>query len=347
MESPKEDLNTLISFGFSEAEAVEALAQHPDDIEAATNYIVNIQETRTSKREAKSAEIGVVDLTKEEEKVRKSFKCVTCSKVEGKKYLYRTIQDLNLHAEKSGHQDFEESEQEVKKLTPEELKEKVEQLELKLKQKRIEREKREKKEAIEREKLRRLNGQKHLETREKMELEKKKRDREKERAEEIKNKLIKEEEIKKFAAQLANQEKSRAVQQGKSIQEAQQIYDSVYMKRLESAGLMKTEETAKSLSFEEKLNNIIKAMNVLDHKDSIKATLKKILLNVIQNPHEEKYRKLKTSNPAFQKRVGKFASGVMLLKLVGFEKKNIEGVPFLLMPNDTSLEPLRQVVKRI
>ncbi|GAB4844083.1 hypothetical protein Ancab_014047 [Ancistrocladus abbreviatus] len=54
--------------------------------------------------------------------------------------------------------------------------------------------------------------------------------------------------------------------------------------------------------------------------------------NVARNPDEEKFRKIRLSNQAFQDRVGGLKGGIEFLELCGFEK--IEGGEFLFMPRD-------------
>ncbi|KAJ4717492.1 UBX domain-containing protein 1-like [Melia azedarach] len=54
--------------------------------------------------------------------------------------------------------------------------------------------------------------------------------------------------------------------------------------------------------------------------------------NVIKNPNEEKYRKIRLGNPLFQERVGSLKGGTEFLELCGFEKT--EGADFLYLPSD-------------
>ncbi|KAK3021638.1 hypothetical protein RJ639_046362 [Escallonia herrerae] len=53
--------------------------------------------------------------------------------------------------------------------------------------------------------------------------------------------------------------------------------------------------------------------------------------NVARNPDEEKFRKIRLSNPAFQDRVGAFEEGTEFLELCGFERV---GDKFLYLPKD-------------
>ncbi|KAL2923361.1 UBX domain-containing protein 1 [Bienertia sinuspersici] len=54
--------------------------------------------------------------------------------------------------------------------------------------------------------------------------------------------------------------------------------------------------------------------------------------NVVKNPEEEKYRKIRLSNQAFKDRVGGLKGGIEFLELCGFEK--IEDGEYLFMPRE-------------
>lgn len=54
--------------------------------------------------------------------------------------------------------------------------------------------------------------------------------------------------------------------------------------------------------------------------------------NVVKNPDEEKFRKVRLSNQAFQDRVGELKGGIEFLELCGFEKT--EDGEFLFMPRE-------------
>ena len=49
-------------------------------------------------------------------------------------------------------------------------------------------------------------------------------------------------------------------------------------------------------------------------------TIKVVLANIVKNPTEEKYKKVKTTNPNFQERVGKIPYGLKCLIQVGFKE---------------------------
>ncbi|KAK9069364.1 hypothetical protein SSX86_011267 [Deinandra increscens subsp. villosa] len=52
--------------------------------------------------------------------------------------------------------------------------------------------------------------------------------------------------------------------------------------------------------------------------------------NVARNPDEDKFRKIRLSNPAFKERVGVFEQGPKFLELCGFER--VEGGKYLFLP---------------
>ncbi|XP_061355481.1 uncharacterized protein LOC133300012 [Gastrolobium bilobum] len=54
--------------------------------------------------------------------------------------------------------------------------------------------------------------------------------------------------------------------------------------------------------------------------------------NVVRNPEEEKFRKIRLTNQSFQERVGALNGGIEFLEICGFEK--IDGGEFLFLPRD-------------
>ncbi|KAL5711664.1 hypothetical protein ACHQM5_013925 [Ranunculus cassubicifolius] len=75
-----------------------------------------------------------------------------------------------------------------------------------------------------------------------------------------------------------------------------------------------------------------------NHKDEdakVKRAFQTLLTyvgNVARNPDEEKFRKIRLSNPSFHDRVGSFKEGIDFLELCGFEK--IEDGEFLFLARD-------------
>lgn len=93
----------------------------------------------------------------------KSIKCTDCNR------LFQTQGEVEFHAAKTGHINFNESTEEKKPLTEEEKRDQLAKLEDKLRQKRVERDDREKADAVERERLRIRSGKDMGEARRKME----------------------------------------------------------------------------------------------------------------------------------------------------------------------------------
>ncbi|XP_031285521.1 UBX domain-containing protein 1-like [Pistacia vera] len=75
--------------------------------------------------------------------------------------------------------------------------------------------------------------------------------------------------------------------------------------------------------------------NYKDEDARVKMAFQTLLIyvgNVVKNPNEEKFRKIRLSNPLFQQRVGSLEGGIEFLELCGFER--IEGDNFLFLPRD-------------
>ncbi|EIE21636.1 hypothetical protein COCSUDRAFT_30128 [Coccomyxa subellipsoidea C-169] len=69
------------------------------------------------------------------------------------------------------------------------------------------------------------------------------------------------------------------------------------------------------------------------------ATLLKYCGNIVRDPNEEKFRKIRLSNAAFQTRVGSVEGSLRFLELLGFDKD--AGGEFIVMPRDkVSVETL-------
>ncbi|XP_015086762.1 UBX domain-containing protein 1-like [Solanum pennellii] len=69
-------------------------------------------------------------------------------------------------------------------------------------------------------------------------------------------------------------------------------------------------------------------------------TLLVYVRNIVSNPDEGKFRKIRLSNPAFQARVGIFKEGVQFLQLCGFERAE-EGDFLVLRSNKVNMALLR------
>ncbi|RLM60958.1 hypothetical protein C2845_PM14G18840 [Panicum miliaceum] len=61
-------------------------------------------------------------------------------------------------------------------------------------------------------------------------------------------------------------------------------------------------------------------------------TLLKIIANIVKNPEEKKFRRIRLSNPIFKDRVGNLQGGIEFLELCGFQRLSASG--YLVMPRD-------------
>ncbi|KAG5866223.1 hypothetical protein JTB14_033439 [Gonioctena quinquepunctata] len=191
-------IDTLIEMGFSKERAELAVKRTgTEDVQAAMDWLLSHEEElgapetiAPSESEVPSEQIP--SLSDQESAVpegpgkptpeAKSIKCDDCGK------LFKTNEEVEFHAAKSGHGNFSESTEEKKPLTDEEKKAQLDKIEAKLKQRRLEREAREKEEALLREKNRIKSGKELLEVKKKHEelemkkiIEQRKREKEEER----------------------------------------------------------------------------------------------------------------------------------------------------------------------
>ncbi|KAJ1451768.1 hypothetical protein M885DRAFT_342078 [Pelagophyceae sp. CCMP2097] len=139
--------------------------------------------------------------------VAKAFKCVETGR------LFRTSDEVQAYATRTGRSDFEETTEEKKSLTEAEKKEKISELKALAASRRLEREQVEKVGDIEAEKKRREAGSKTAETRES--LEKAARMREADRAKREKNTALRERE--RLRAEIAKDKAERRARGGKLV----------------------------------------------------------------------------------------------------------------------------------
>lgn len=89
-----------------------------------------------------------------------------------------------------------------------------------------------------------------------------------------------------------------------------------------------TQQGKKEYSPVDDVEHLIKAIKTLyptfrneDKAKNCFNTLKVILTNIIKNQSEEKYRKVKTTNPNFQERVGSINLAIKILEHLGFKEE--------------------------
>ncbi|EFA10323.1 UBX domain-containing protein 1 [Tribolium castaneum] len=178
-------VDTLVEMGFSKARAELAVSKTgTEDIQVAMDWLLSHEEELEDMPEPpQAADASAPEAQPSPEgQVVRSFKCDDCGK------LFKSQDEVEFHATKSGHEHFSESTEEKKPLTEEEKKEQLAKIEAKLKQRRMEREAREKQEALEKERSRIKSGKELLEAKKKHDeiemkklVEQRKREKEEER----------------------------------------------------------------------------------------------------------------------------------------------------------------------
>lgn len=92
---------------------------------------------------------------------------------------------------------------------------------------------------------------------------------------------------------------------------------------------------------------IIKNCNTLDKAEDCIETLKKYLTNIINNPAEEKFHKIRMSNRIFCDKVANAEGSSEFLSAAGFEKKTMENDEFMVWSSDYPTEMLVQLIEAL
>ncbi|KAH8929046.1 hypothetical protein BT69DRAFT_1329068 [Atractiella rhizophila] len=157
MSDPAHDLalKELTSMGFSEAKSKKALKQTKNSgTQAALDWLLAHADDPEPQEEEKDDDDEDEALAGEAAGGEaKSLKCLQCGKI------FRNTALASYHGDKSGHDQFEESTEEVKPLTEEEKKEKLAELREKMAAKRALKAKQEAEDAKKNEAIRRKGGQ--------------------------------------------------------------------------------------------------------------------------------------------------------------------------------------------
>jgi UBX domain-containing protein 1/4 len=306
----------LFSDGGTVESAVEWLLQHQDDVDIDEPIPVGAGKA-------------------------KSYKCNECG------MILSNMANLELHANKTGHSDFEESTMSVKPMTPEEKAAKIAEIKRLLKSKRAEREEAEKVDHVEREKLRRFMGKEMAKTREQMDMEQRKRDalarkREKEDQQKERERIRRELE-KDRAERKANKGKlhSSLGVEGYNPSAIQYDNDSgadvVPSKPKETkADVGKIDEYIKKVSSYRAGGDGGKCLKIL----------KAYIGNVADKPDEPKFKMINMDNAAFKTKVKPFIGGKHLLLAVGFGPK--DGDPSMLeLKENADIQLLRETKEKL
>uniref|UniRef100_A0A8R1XWX7 UBX domain-containing protein n=1 Tax=Onchocerca volvulus TaxID=6282 RepID=A0A8R1XWX7_ONCVO len=87
---------------------------------------------------------------------------------------------------------------------------------------------------------------------------------------------------------------------------------------------------------------MIFSLNGPDKRENASEIIQKYLTNLIENPDENKYRRIRMNNKIFQERVSCANGGKEFLLACGFEEKNLinneQQEPFLVIPDDKALD---------
>ena len=313
----KEDIETLTSaMGFSEIRAKKGLLNgNGGTVEGAVEWLLQHQDDDNiddpiEKVPKKAGEGGGL--------VAQSYKCNDCGKI------LSNMANLELHANKTGHSDFEESTEFKKPLTAEEKQAKILEIKSLLKAKRMDRESTEKAENVDREKQRRFMGQEVSKTREQMEIEARKRSAQQRKKE--KEAAVRERQ--RIRAQLEQDKRERAANKGKlssrlgvdgytpdAIQydvpaEGEEVATN-------DAAAKKPKAAPSVAKMDEYITKVSSYRAGGDGGNCLKI-LKAYIGNIVKNPDEDKYRKINMENKAYKTKVKPFMGAKSLLLCLGF-----------------------------
>ena len=330
----KEHIETLTSaMGFTLLKAQKGLLNGNGTVEGAIEWL---------DKHAEDADIDEpIAMVPKNAGVAQSYKCNECGKI------LSSMANLELHANKTGHSDFEESTVAVKPLTAEEKKAKVEEIKALLKAKRAEREEEEKKQNIQSEKARRFMGQEMAKTREEMEREQRKRDamlrkKEKEAAKR---------ERERLRAELAKDKLERQANKGKlkTALGADGYNPSAIQYDVGGAGDGTSPAPAKKFKADpQKIDEYIKKVSSYRAGGDGQKCLKILLAyvgNVVDKPDEEKFRTINMENKAFKTKVKPFLGAKALLVAVGF--KQTEAGDALILKEDADRDTLKETKEKL
>ena len=273
-----------------------------------------------------------------------SYKCNECGKV------LSNMANLELHANKTGHSDFEESTVLVKPLTPEEKAAKIAEIKELLKLKRAEREAAEQVDEIEREKSRRFMGKEMAKTREQMEMEARKREalvrkkekeaakreRERIRAELEKDKLERKANKGKLSSKLGvDGYNPDAIQYDKEADNEHQGGEGTPPKKKPQVSTAKIGEYIDKVSSYKAGGDGGKCLKIL----------KAYVGNVVDNPGEDKFKKINIDNNVYKTKVRPFIGAKSLLLAVGFTQN--ESGDALVLSSDADLQVLASTKEKL
>ncbi|CBJ27422.1 PUB domain, zinc finger protein Thioredoxin [Ectocarpus siliculosus] len=333
----------LTEMGFAEVRAKKALMfGNGNDLENAVNWIMEHQEDagiddpipEGDQPPAAGGPMDVDNGTSAAGGVAQSLKCDDCNV---------TLKDMaaaELHASKTSHDNFSESTEEVKALTPEEKEAKLARMKAIIAERRAARGEEEKVDHVKREKARRTMGKEAAKTKEEMQAIARKN----EIARIRKEKQAFDQERARLKAEIAKDKAERKARGGKLSTKlgvdgykpaaAQGVYGGPSAAGGAGAGgaapadaAGPSEEEQPAVKAEKSEEKMEKAVDMLARQTvaGLGGTAMKTCLAYIKNaltkPEEEKFRSINLDNNAFKNRVATCIGGVALLKAVGFAKE--------------------------
>ncbi len=333
----KEDLTTLTeSMGFTLIRAQKGLLNSSSGVEGAVEWLMNHQDDGDIDEPiAKVPKAPAGGGT-----TAQSYKCNECGKI------LSNMANLELHANKTGHSDFEESTQAAKVLTEEEKIAKVAELKALLKAKRMEREEAEKVDDVTREKQRRSMGQQMAKTREEMDrqarmreakLRKKekedfKRERARIKAEIAKDKLERKAHHGKLTSKLGVDGYNPDAIQYDVDAETPQHHPHKKIK----ASVAKIDEYITKVSSYRAGGDGGKCLKIL----------LTFIKNVVDKPDEDKFKRINMESKAYKTKVKPFVGAKALLLAVGFSPAE-GGEPTMILTEDADRDVLAQTKEKL
>ncbi|KAL7541544.1 hypothetical protein ACHAXR_011023 [Thalassiosira sp. AJA248-18] len=339
----KEDLETLTeSMGFSLIRAQKGLLGSNGTVEGAVEWLLTHQEDADIddpiEKVPKNAGGGGL--------VAHSYKCNECGKI------LSNMANLELHANKTGHSDFEESTEHKKPLTAEEKEAKIAEIKALLKAKRSEREEIEKVENVDREKQRRFMGKEMIKTREQMEMDERKRSarqRKKEKEDAVR-------ERQRIRAELEKDKRERMANKGKLKGKlgVDGYNPDAIQYNVPGEGMGEDGEAAAAKKPKKAPPSVAKMDEYITKVSSYRAggdggnclkILKAYIGNVVKNPDDPKYRKINMENKAYKTKVKPFLGAKSLLLALGFAPS--EDGTALELTEDADMAVLAQAKEKV
>ena len=331
------------SMGFSLLRAQKGLLHGNGTVEGAVEWLLEHQEDDNIDDPIEMVPKSSTSAGGDGGLVAQSYKCNDCGKI------LSNMANLELHANKTGHSDFEESTEHKRPLTAEEKEAKIQEIKSLLKAKRTEREDKEKVENVEREKQRRFMGKEMAKTREQMEIDERKRiaqarKREKETAIRERQRIRAELEKDKLE-RMANKGKlgSRLGVDGYHPDAIQ--YDAPSGDAHKDAAVPAVKKVAPSVAKMDEYITKVSSYRAGGDGGNCLKILKAYIGNVVKHPDDPKYRKINMENNAYRMKVKPFLGAKSLLLCVGFAPTT-DGTA-LELTEDADMAVLKQAEEKV